>query len=182
MRLAALVLFALACLSTMCGGCATIVHGSSQVVEIRTEPAGATVRLDNGSTYTTPASVKLERKKDYVLSISKDGYQTQTVPLNSVLSGWLVGNIVFGGLIGGGVDAISGAAYTLTPENISIALTPLAPGSVDPGAGGTLQMTTQQKLDALEKLKAQGVVTDKEYEASKAKLTEQMKAEVTKTG
>lgn len=159
-------------------GCGTIVHGSSQTVMISSEPAGATVKIDNGMTLTTPSSVKLERKKDYVVQISKEGFQTQTIPLNSVLSGWLAGNIIFGGIIGGGVDAATGAAYTLTPEKISISLTPLAPGQADITAVQGA-MTTQQKLDALESLRAQGVVNEKEYEASKAKLNELLKAEIT---
>jgi hypothetical protein len=165
----------------LCGlsaGCGTIIHGSSQTLVVSSVPDGATIKLDNGMTFTTPSSIKLERKRDYVLTISKQGYMSQTIPINSVLSGWLAGNIVFGGIIGGGVDLASGAAYTLTPSKIAFSLQPLAPGQQDTGA---IQgaMSTQQKLDALESLRAQGVVTEKEYEASKAKLNEELKKEVT---
>lgn len=163
------------------GGCGTIVHGSSQTLTVASNPPGAMVRLDNGTEYTTPSSIKLQRNRDYVMTISKDGYQTQTVPVNSVLSGWLAGNILFGGIIGGGVDLASGAAYTLTPEHINISLTPLGSGEV---AADTrpLAMSTQQKLDALESLRAQGVVTEKEYEATKARLNEDLKKELTGSG
>ncbi|MCC6284099.1 MAG: PEGA domain-containing protein [Phycisphaerales bacterium] len=158
-------------------GCGTIIHGSSQTVMVSSQPPGATISVDNGMVLTTPSSVKLERKRDYVLTISKPGYMSQTVPINSVLSGWLAGNIIFGGLIGGGVDLASGAAYTLTPAQISITLQPLAAGQQDTGIVQGA-MTTQQKLDALESLRAQGVVTEKEYEASKAKLNEDLKREI----
>ncbi len=159
-------------------GCGSIIHGTHQDVKFTTEPAGATIRLDNGTVLTSPASAELERDEDYVVSISKEGYQTAVVPLNSVLSGWLAGNILFGGIIGGGVDLATGAAYTLTPENVVITLTPLRPGEVDAGpASGKL--TTQQKLDALESLRAQGVVNEKEYEASKKRLNEDLKKEIT---
>jgi hypothetical protein len=163
-----------------CGlvGCGTIVNGSSQTLTVATTPAGAMARFDNGMEFTTPSSVKLERKNDYVVTISKPGYQTQVVPINSVLSGWLLGNVLFGGIIGGGIDAATGAAYTLTPEKINITLTPLAPGQVDTGLPQG-PMTTQAKLAALEGLKAQGIVTEKEYEASKKKLQEDLKNEVT---
>lgn len=165
-------------MSLQTGGCASIAHGSSQNVSISTEPPGADVRLDNGVNVTTPSQIKLQRKNDYIVTISKAGYQTQVIPLNSVLSGWLAGNLVFGGLIGGAIDLSSGAAYTLTPEKISIALTPLSPGQADaPVPTGT--MTTQQKLDILERLHKEGVVNDKEYEASKKTLNEKLKKEIT---
>lgn len=163
--------------ATLLGGCASIAHGSNQDVVISTEPTGALVKFDNGTTYTTPATVKLARKNDYVVTISKEGYQTQVVPLNSVLSGWLAGNLIFGGIIGGAIDAGTGAAYTLTPEKIALTLTPVAPGqtSASPAPGS---MTTQQRLDALESLHKQGILTDVEYEASKKTLHERMKQEV----
>jgi len=168
--------FALWLVTAFSTGCGTIVHGSSQTVNISSEPAGAKISLNNGTVLTTPSSAKLKRNKDYIVTISKEGYQTQSIPLNSVLSGWLAGNIIFGGIIGGGVDLASGAAYTLTPENISISLTPLGQGEV--AGSGITSMTTQQKLDALDRLLAQGVVNDKEHEASKAKLNEQLKKEL----
>jgi hypothetical protein len=44
-------------------------------------------------------------------------------------SGWVWGNIAFGGLIGLGVDFISGGAYQLYPDNLRLCshrqLTPL---------------------------------------------------------
>jgi hypothetical protein len=159
-------------------GCGTIVHGSRQNVTINSDPSGATITLDNGTVLTTPSSIRLERDTDYVATITKDGYQSQTIPINSVLSGWLAGNIIFGGIIGGGVDAATGAAYTLTPNKLNLKLTPLAPGQVA-AAPPTGKLTTQQKLDALEGLKADGMLTEKEYKASKAKLQEDLKKEVT---
>lgn len=167
------VVFGVLVLGTTLGGCATIVHGSRQNVSINSNPPGAAVYIDNGMALTTPSHVNLERKRDYIVTISKPGYQTQTIPLNSVLTAWLAGNIIFGGIIGGGVDLLSGAAWTLTPENINLTLTPLAPGQQDTGAPSGA-MTTQQKLEVLERLHKEGVVNDKEYEASKAKLNEEV--------
>jgi hypothetical protein len=159
--------------ASLFGGCGTIVHGSSQCVNFNTNPQGATLRFDDGMMYTTPSQVKLERKKDYVVTISKEGYQTQTVPLNSVLSGWLAGNLLFGGIIGGGVDLISGAAWTLTPEQVVMTLAPLAPGQVaDAAPAGP--MSIEDKLRAIDRLHQQGVLKDNEYEASKKKLVEEL--------
>jgi hypothetical protein len=47
------------------------------------------------------------------------GHATSEVKLESSLSGWYLGNIVFGGLIGMLiVDPMTGAMYNLTPEKI----------------------------------------------------------------
>ena|SRR5712691_7888642 len=42
--------------------------------------------------------------------------------LTRSVSGWVWGNIVFGGLIGLAVDAIDGAFYNLSPEQVSATL------------------------------------------------------------
>jgi hypothetical protein len=165
------------------GGCGSIVHGSSQNINLNTNPQGATVNISNGMTFTTPSQVKLERNKDYILTFSKDGYATQNVPLNSVLSGWLAGNIIFGGIIGGGIDLATGAAYTLTPEQFIITLQPLRSGEVAAPATAPASMSIEEKLRAAERLHKDGVLKDVEYEATKKKLTEQLtKPEGTKDG
>jgi len=171
------VVFFVFCFFFVTTGCATIIHGSDQVLELQSVPSGATVRVSNGMVFTTPSSTKLKRNQDYILTFSKEGYQTQVIPVNSVLSGWVAGNIILGGIIGGGVDLATGAAYTLTPSEFTITLTPLSSGQVasdsTPGV-----MSTQQKLDALENLHDQGIMNDKEYEASKAKLNQDLKKEL----
>jgi hypothetical protein len=52
----------------------------------------------------------------------KDGYVSETVTLTSGVGGTVAGNILLGGIIGGGIDMASGAAYKLYPETINIAL------------------------------------------------------------
>ncbi len=154
-------------------GCGTIVHGSSQTINFSTNPQGATIQFDNGMVYTTPSQVKLERKKDYVVTISKPGYQTQTLPITSVLSGWLAGNLLLGGIIGGAVDMASGAAWTLTPEAVNVTLHPLAPGEVAAPAVPTA-MSPEDRLRSIERLHQEGVLKQNEYEAAKKKILDEM--------
>ncbi len=52
-----------------------------------------------------------------------NGYQTFDATLTREASGWVWGNIVFGGLIGLAVDAIDGGFYNLTPKEVKAALT-----------------------------------------------------------
>ena len=57
-----------------------------------------------------------------MIRIELDGYETYETTLTRKVSGWVWGNIVFGGLIGLVVDAAAGGMYKLTPEQISAEL------------------------------------------------------------
>jgi len=54
--------------------------------------------------------------------VEKDGYISETVMLTSGVGSAVVGNIILGGLIGGGIDMATGAAYKLYPETVNVAL------------------------------------------------------------
>ena len=108
-------------------GCGAISHGTSQSISCVTTPAGALVRSADGTTCSTPCTVSLKRKKDDVLTIERDGYETVALPVRSSLSGASAGNILLpGGLICWGVDVVSGGGYHLVPERIDVTLKPLA--------------------------------------------------------
>jgi hypothetical protein len=118
------------------GGCASIVHGGSRLVKIATEPAGAKASISTKegevvTVQTTPCTVLLDQKRGYfkgqsfILKLELDGYKTAEVELNSSLSGWYFGNIVFGGLIGMVVvDPLTGAMWNIEPSEIKQTLTP----------------------------------------------------------
>jgi hypothetical protein len=115
----ALVLLAAAAFAQ---GCATIMHGSTQQVMINSTPMGANVIVDGGMRFKTPAAISLSRKDSHIVEISMDGYQTETVDIRRVTSGAAFGNLLFGGLVGVAVDASSGGAYRLEPEDIRVDL------------------------------------------------------------
>ncbi len=103
-------------------GCASIMHGKMQSVSISSTPEGATVTVDNRAVGTTPVSAELTRKDEHIVRISLEGYTTATIPLIRKTSGYVWGNIFFGGLIGLAVDAMNGAMYKLEPEQLAITL------------------------------------------------------------
>jgi len=80
--------------------CATILHGSSQDVGIASQPTGASVTVDNQMLGHTPVVAKLKRKDKHTIAVALDGYQPFEVTTTRSTSGWVWGNIVFGGLIG----------------------------------------------------------------------------------
>ena len=103
-------------------GCASIMHGTTQKIGISSSPTGATVTVDNQMLGSTPLFADLKRGKEHVVTIEMAGYEKSQLTLTKSVSGWVWGNIVFGGLIGLAVDAISGGLYHLSPEQLNAEL------------------------------------------------------------
>ena len=100
-------------------GCATIMHGTSQDVGLSSAPTAARVLVDNKPLGTTPTIAKLTRKDNHVIRMELDGYQPFEATVTRGVSGWVWGNIAFGGLIGLAVDAMSGGLYKLSPAQVA---------------------------------------------------------------
>ena len=110
----------LLCLSLV--SCASIIHGTSQDVGFSSTPPGAFVTVDNHPECTTPCVAHLKRKDNHVVKMDLNGYQTFSATLTREASGWVWGNIVFGGLVGLVVDAVDGGFYNLTPKHVTATL------------------------------------------------------------
>jgi hypothetical protein len=106
-------------------GCATVINGTSQDVQIASEPSGALVKLTNGTTCTTPCELNLKRRHDLRVDLTKDGYKPVYVLVQSRTGGAAAGNILLGGLIGGVVDGSNGASNHLAPNPVSVKLVPV---------------------------------------------------------
>ena len=116
------------------GACASIMHGTHQDVGISSNPTAAHVTVDGQQTGSTPIVAHLTRKDNHIVRIELPGYKPYEATLTREVSGWVWGNIVFGGLIGLAVDAINGGMYKLTPEQVSgTLLVNTAAGSVRDG-------------------------------------------------
>lgn len=102
--------------------CATIINGTSQQINITSTPIDAKVFVDDQELGKTPYVAKLKRKDNHIVKIELEGYKTEVITLNGETSGWFIGNCLFGGLIGMGIDAITGAMYRLEPKEISKSL------------------------------------------------------------
>lgn len=99
-------------------GCATIMHGTTQDVGISSSPTSARVTVDKIAYGQSPVVAKLSRKDNHVVRLELDGYAPAEMTLTRGTSGWVWGNLAFGGLIGLAVDAMSGGLYKLTPEQL----------------------------------------------------------------
>lgn len=124
MKIIKLVAVFLLCLSIVISmtSCATIMHGTRQSVGIASNPSNASVWVDKAYAGDTPVIVEMSRKDNHIVRIELDGYQPYEAAFSRQLSGWVFGNIVFGGVIGLAVDAISGGLYMLTPDQVQAEL------------------------------------------------------------
>ena len=107
------VLVLLSLCFALLSGCATITRGSDEVFTIQTLPSGASARLSNGLFCTTPCSLSIPRKGSFTVTIEKTGYEPVITSVVSARDGTgtagMAGNLIAGGVIGIGVDAVSGA-------------------------------------------------------------------------
>jgi len=117
-----------AALATMVG-CASIVEGTDQNVTIITEPTGAKCDLTRdgeiiATASSTPTSVNVDKSKDDISVIcTKEGHFDGAKVVESAFQGMTFGNIIFGGIIGVGVDAASGAMNEY-PATVTVVLPP----------------------------------------------------------
>ena len=102
--------------------CATLIHVSRQDISFSSNPSKASVSIDNVEMGTTPVTLRLKRNMHHTVVIKLDGYQPYETKLTRKVSGWLAGNIIFGGLIGIVIDAAGGGMYKLTPDQIQAEL------------------------------------------------------------
>lgn len=111
-------------------GCATITRGTKEVLVVDSRPSNAFVRLSNGMTGYTPASFKVARDSFLTCVIEKEGYQSSTIQINHQTAGGgaagMAGNLIFGGIPGVAVDALSGATQELAPNPVFVELEPLS--------------------------------------------------------
>lgn len=120
-------LIAVLCAAVSLSACSTIVNGSNQMVKFNTgDFVGADCVATGGSEFavnekfTTPPEVKLPRSKKKVdVTCNKAGYETGTKSFRGKVEVSTAGNVILGGGIGVGVDALTGAIYEY-PDTIVI--------------------------------------------------------------
>ncbi len=107
-------------------GCATIVHGSSQDVNVSSSPDDAEVWVDGARIGKTPTRLTLKRGESHLIKIQKEGFKDVMLKVDKQVSAWIIGNVIFGGIIGCGIDFISGGAYDLKPDRLDVNLSKIA--------------------------------------------------------
>jgi hypothetical protein len=119
-----------------CLGCASVTRGTTENISIASTPSGATADvsgLEVPTTCVTPCVVQAKRNADITVSIAKEGYEPQVIPLIKEIPGsgaaGFAGNVLVGGLVGMGVDAATGAAMDHKPNPVIVTLKPSRPAA-----------------------------------------------------
>ena len=118
---------ALAGLSVSLPACATITRGTTQQFTVESSPPGARAATSNGfQCDATPCTFRMPRKDAFTVTVSREGYVTQEHRIDSGVSSGgatgMAGNLIFGCVVGGVVDATSGAMNDLTPNPLIVTL------------------------------------------------------------
>ena len=113
---------ALLVMMVLLSGCASLMNGTRQKLNISSVPTGEKVTIDGEDKGTTPTTASLKRANEHLVTISLPGYAPYQLHLMRKLSGWVWGNILAGGLIGLAVDMSTGALYKLSPPQIETTL------------------------------------------------------------
>ena len=130
-------------LAATLGGCASVTRGTTENISITSTPAGAEATvtgLDNPTSCVTPCAVVAKRSADISVSFAKEGYEPEVVQLTKEVpatgAAGFAGNVIAGGLVGMGVDAVTGAAQDHKPNPVIVTLRPVrsaaGPGAVRP--------------------------------------------------
>jgi hypothetical protein len=127
MRIMLVVLLA----GALCG-CASITRGTTEQVQIQSNPSGAEAKTSMGHTCVTPCTLQFSRKDEFTVTINKAGYHIAQVPVKTQVGGagaaGFVGNVVVGGVVGMGVDAATGATLEHFPNPVIVDLIPVPKG------------------------------------------------------
>ena len=123
----------------MLGGCASVARGTTETISVASTPSGAEAiisGLDAPTTCLTPCAVVAKRNADISITIQKEGFEPQVVQLTKDIqatgAAGFAGNLLLGGVVGMGVDAVTGAATDHKPNPVIVTLQPLAPPAPPP--------------------------------------------------
>src|SRR5260370_35265125 len=118
--------FFAAAIALPCVGCASVTRGTTEHIAIDTPPAGATADisgLEIPTACVTPCVVQAKRNADITVTINKERYEPQIIPLTKEIPGTgaagFAGNVLAGGLIGMGVEAVTARPKTTSQTRLS---------------------------------------------------------------
>ncbi|MDP4594606.1 MAG: PEGA domain-containing protein [Beijerinckiaceae bacterium] len=107
-------------------GCATVTRGTTNEIQLYSEPSGATARTSLSQVCTTPCTLTVSRKSEFSVTFSKPGFEDQIVHVKTLIAGsgaaGFAGNVVLGGVVGMGVDAYTGATLQHVPNPVRATL------------------------------------------------------------
>jgi len=103
--------------------CATIFTGTTQTVQINSNPPAAAIEVDGIKTGVTPMAVPLKKGfTGQTISLKLDGYETKTFQPQTTFNPVAILNVI--GVFGFAIDAATGAIMKYDPKVYEFTLEP----------------------------------------------------------
>jgi hypothetical protein len=166
-------------------GCASIVSDSLYPVTVTSSPDGAALIVKDKAgrilqktvtpaTVMLPASVGFFNPATYTFQFEKAGYYPAITSLTAGLDGWYIMNVLSGGFIGLVViDPATGAMWKLGNQALGT-LTPNPDYDPDTLPLPAQKETLETRLKALDRLFKSGTLTEREYQAKRKSLIQDL--------
>lgn len=151
MRIVLTVIISLAIILNI-AGCATIMKGNTQNLQINSIPSGAQIKINGIAIGTSPMIVKLSTKNEYSVIVELSGYLPYSISIKKSVSGWIWGSIFTSGILGLIIDYSSGAVYKLDKEQINAQLVKNGMGDVTPELDNVYIFATLKPVSTFEKI------------------------------
>ena len=105
------------------GGCATILSGDNQKINITTERSEKCNVVLDGQNIAVPAIIDVEREnRDKILTV--EGCPTEQTLLHKEINAVFFVNILSGGVFGSTTDYASDSMWKYQPENVKVDCNP----------------------------------------------------------
>ena len=122
----------LGAVALLVAGCASVTRGTTNQVQINSNPPEAQARTSMGHVCVTPCTLQFSRKDEFTVLITKPGFHSVEVPVKVQVAGagaaGFVGNVIAGGVVGMVVDASTGATLEHVPNPVTATLIPVKRG------------------------------------------------------
>jgi hypothetical protein len=119
-------------LAAACGGCASVTRGTTDQVQIQSDPPGAEVHTSMGQGCTSPCTLQFNRKDEFTVTASMPGHHSAQMQVATRVApggaAGFAGNVLIGGVVGMAVDAATGATLEHYPNPVMLTLAPLRKG------------------------------------------------------
>jgi hypothetical protein len=113
-----------------CVGCATMVNGRHQDIQITTTPEHARIALDGSEIGKAPARIAVQRRGVHHLVVREDGYLAKEVELNGRFSNWTYLNALqLTSTYGTFTDFYLGGVWYYDEDRVHVTLSPLQAGA-----------------------------------------------------
>lgn len=110
--------------SALLSACATVAHGTDQLVSIGSVPWQATVTVDGKAIGKTPVAAQLSRAATHTIKIEFEGYEPVELKTHRRISGWAYWNLLWVIFcpVPIAIDALSGGLFYILPIEVATPL------------------------------------------------------------